>query len=113
MPCYEFLRETSNEGLDTSSAYKNTQTIAPFSVQELFLEILSLARRSASVVRAYILELNRKLGISRATYFNWQAKYGGVSVSQLKRMKGLAAENAKKSGADITQARRFSASPTR
>jgi hypothetical protein len=33
--------------------------------------------------------LTRKHGISRATYFNWQAKYGGVSVSELKRMKGL------------------------
>jgi putative transposase len=34
-------------------------------------------------------ELTRKYGISRATYFNWQAKYGGVSVSGLKRMKWL------------------------
>lgn len=33
-------------------------------------------------------ELTRKHGISRATYFNWQVKYGGVSVSELKRMKG-------------------------
>ena len=40
-------------------------------------------------------ELTRKHGISRATYFNWQAKYGGVSVSELKRMKELEAENAK------------------
>ena len=38
-------------------------------------------------------ELTRKYGITRATYFNWQAKYGGVSVSELKRMKGLEAEN--------------------
>jgi|ERR1700736_6007615 hypothetical protein len=36
--------------------------------------------------------LTRKHGISRATYFNWQAKYGGVSVSELNRMKGLEAE---------------------
>ena len=34
------------------------------------------------------------LGISHATYFNWRAKYGGVSVSELKRMKELEAENA-------------------
>ena len=34
-------------------------------------------------------DLTRKHGISRATYFNWQAKYGGVSVSELKRIKGL------------------------
>jgi hypothetical protein len=40
-------------------------------------------------------------------------KYGGVSVSALKRMKGLEAENAKNSGTDIKLARRFSASPTR
>jgi putative transposase len=33
-------------------------------------------------------ELTRKHGISRAAYFNGQAKYGGVSVSELKRMKG-------------------------
>jgi putative transposase len=39
--------------------------------------------------------LTRKHGISRATYFNWRSKYGGVSVSELKRMKELEAENAK------------------
>ena len=54
-----------------------------------------------------------KHGISRATYFIWQAKYGEVSVSELKRMKGLEVENAKNSGAAVKLARRFSASPTR
>jgi hypothetical protein len=34
-------------------------------------------------------ELTRKDGISRAADFNGQAKYGVVSVSELKRMKGL------------------------
>ena len=38
-------------------------------------------------------ELTRKHGISRATYFSWRSKYGGVSVSELKRMKELEAEN--------------------
>jgi putative transposase len=33
-------------------------------------------------------ELTRKHRVSRATCFNWQAKYGGVSVSELKGMKG-------------------------
>jgi putative transposase len=42
-----------------------------------------------------VAELTRKHGISRATYFNWRSKYGGVSVSELKRMKELEAENAK------------------
>ena len=39
-------------------------------------------------------ELTKKHVISRATYFNWRAKYGGVSVSELKRMKEFEAENA-------------------
>jgi len=30
-------------------------------------------------------ELTSKHGIGRATYFNWQAKYGGVSVSKAVR----------------------------
>ncbi len=42
-----------------------------------------------------VAELARKHGISRATYFNWRSKYSGVSVSELKRMKELEAENAK------------------
>jgi len=42
-----------------------------------------------------IAELARKHGISRATYFNWRSKYSGVTVSALKRMKELEAENAK------------------
>ena len=42
-----------------------------------------------------VAELTRKHGISRATYFNWRAKYGGVGVSELRRMKELDAENAK------------------
>jgi putative transposase len=40
-------------------------------------------------------DLARKHGISRATYFNWRSKYGGVTVNELKRMKELEAENAK------------------
>ena len=42
-----------------------------------------------------ITELARKHGISRATYFNWRSKYSGVTVSELRRIKELEAENAK------------------
>lgn len=42
-----------------------------------------------------VAELARKHGISRATYFNWRSKYSGATVSELKRMKELEAENAK------------------
>ena len=40
-------------------------------------------------------ELARRYGISRATYFNWRSKYGGVTVNELRRMKELEAETSK------------------
>jgi putative transposase len=39
-----------------------------------------------------VSELCSKRGISDATYYNWKAKYGGMSASELKRMKDLEAE---------------------
>jgi putative transposase len=36
-----------------------------------------------------------KIKPSLTTYFNWRSKYSGVTVSELKRMKELEAENAK------------------
>ena len=42
-----------------------------------------------------IAELLRKHGVSRQTYFNWKAKYGGTSVPELRRLKELEQENAK------------------
>ncbi len=40
-----------------------------------------------------IIELCRKYGISDATYYNWKAKYGGMSVSYAKKLKALEDEN--------------------
>lgn len=42
-----------------------------------------------------IAEMLRKHGVSRQTYFNWKAKYGGTSVPELRRLKELEQENAK------------------
>jgi putative transposase len=42
-----------------------------------------------------IAELLRKHGISRPTYYQWKAKYGGASVPELRRLKELEQENAK------------------
>jgi putative transposase len=42
-----------------------------------------------------VKDLCRKLGISDQTFYNWKAKYGGLSVSELKRLRELEAENAK------------------
>jgi putative transposase len=40
-------------------------------------------------------ELCRELGISSATFIKWRAKYGGLDVSMMARMKELEAENAR------------------
>jgi len=40
-------------------------------------------------------ELCREHGISAATFYNWKSKYGGMEVSDVKRMKELEEENAK------------------
>jgi putative transposase len=39
--------------------------------------------------------LCREVGISDATFYNWRSKYGGLSVSELKRIKDLEEENAR------------------
>ncbi len=40
-------------------------------------------------------EIWRKHGISSATYYKWKARYGGLDMAELKRVKELEAENAK------------------
>ena len=44
---------------------------------------------------ASVAELCRKHGMSSATFYAWKAKYGGMDVSEAKRLKGLEDENAK------------------
>jgi len=43
---------------------------------------------------AKVSELCRKHGMSDATLYKWKAKYGGLQVSELRRLKDLEAENA-------------------
>jgi putative transposase len=42
---------------------------------------------------AKITDLCRKYGMSDATYYNWKAKYAGMTASDLKRLKALEEEN--------------------
>jgi putative transposase len=40
-----------------------------------------------------VLDVCRKYSISDATYYNWKAKYGGMTVSDAKKLKTLEDEN--------------------
>jgi putative transposase len=42
-----------------------------------------------------ILEVARAHGVSKATIYNWKAKYGGMELNELKRIKELEEENRK------------------
>jgi len=42
-----------------------------------------------------VKELCRKHGFSEASYYLWRSKYGGMDVSDAKRLKALEIENAR------------------
>jgi putative transposase len=42
-----------------------------------------------------VKEICREIGISDAIFYNWKAKYGGMEVSDVVRMKDLQDENAR------------------
>ncbi len=40
-----------------------------------------------------VADLCRKYQVGESTYYKWRAKYGGMTVAELKRLKALEAEN--------------------
>ena len=56
-------------------------------------QIIGVLREHEAGARA--ADLCRKHGMSEATLYNWKAKYGGLDVSDAKRLKALEDENAK------------------
>ena len=40
-------------------------------------------------------DLCRKHGISEATFYSWKSKYGGLEVSEARRLRALESENAR------------------
>ncbi len=56
-------------------------------------QIITVLREHEAGARA--ADLARKHGVSEATLYNWKAKYGGMDVSDAKRLKALEDENAK------------------
>lgn len=42
-----------------------------------------------------VQEVIRKMGISEQTFYRWKKKYGGLGISELRRLKQLEEENRK------------------
>lgn len=40
-------------------------------------------------------DLSRKHGFGQSTFYQWKSKYGGMSVSELKRLKAIEDENSR------------------
>ena len=56
-------------------------------------QIIGMIKEQESGVKT--ADLCRKHGISPATFYTWKARYGGMDVSDAKRLKHLMEENAK------------------
>jgi putative transposase len=56
-------------------------------------QIIGVFREQEAGAKA--ADLCRKHGISEATFYIWKANYGGMEVSEAKRLKALEEENAK------------------
>ena len=57
-------------------------------------QIVSILKEADAGMK--VEELCRKHGISSASYYNWKKKYGGMDASEIKRLKELEEENAKR-----------------
>jgi putative transposase len=58
--------------------------------EQQIIKILNEAEAGMSVA-----ELSRQNGFSQSAFYKWKAKYGGMDVSQLHRLKELEGENRK------------------
>lgn len=54
-------------------------------------QIIAVLREAESGMKP--LDVCRKYGISDCTFYNWKNKYGGMQVSEVRRMKTLEDEN--------------------
>ena len=70
---------------------------------EQIIRMLSQAEVLSSEGRN-VPEICRELGVTANTYYRWRKEYGGMGVSQAKRLKELEKENSrlKRAVADLT-----------
>lgn len=58
--------------------------------EEQIIGVLKVAEAGAKAA-----DLDRRHGVSEATIYNWKSKYGGLEVSDARRLKALEGENAR------------------
>ena len=65
-------------------------------------QIVTILKKQESGIK--IADICRENGISDATFYNWKAKYGGMEIREVKRLKELEEENnrLKKMFADLS-----------
>ena len=56
-------------------------------------QIISILKQADAGVK--VQDLCRQHGISDATYYKWNSKYGGMEASDIKRLREVEAENSK------------------
>lgn len=56
-------------------------------------QIIGFLREAESGIK--VKDLCRRHGFSEASFYTWRSKFGGMDVSDAKRLKALEAENAK------------------
>lgn len=56
--------------------------------EEQIIKVLEEAKTGLKIE-----EVCRKHGISPPTYYNWKAKYGGMTIAEIKRLRVLEKEN--------------------
>ena len=56
-------------------------------------QIVSILKQAEAGVK--VKDLCRKHGFSDATFYNWRSRYGGMEVSDVRKLRELETENAK------------------
>ena len=56
-------------------------------------QIVGILKRAEAGVK--VKDLCRKHGFSDATFYNWRSRYGGMEVSDVRKLRELESENAK------------------
>jgi putative transposase len=64
--------------------------ISRFTEEQVITDLRTQESRQKTVA-----QVCKEMGISQGTFFKWKQKYGGMTVSEARRLRALEAENAR------------------